>query len=224
MANYNVIFDMDGVIFDSERTLYDCWLDIARKYDMDVELMSDTYIRCIGTNHNQTAAIYEGVYIPIIGKERTWALWDEVSELHKERYKDGILPMKSGVKEILEYLHGKKVKIGIASSSRKATVERQVGAVGLMDYFDGVVGGDAVRISKPNPEIYLLACREFGFKPEETIAIEDSFNGIRAAHAAGMRVIMVPDMIPADEEMKTLTECICSDLNEVVKYLTSLEK
>ena len=77
-------------------------------------------------------------------------------------------------------------------------------------------------VSKPNPEIYLLACREFGFEPSCTFAIEDSFNGIRAAHAAGMRPIMVPDMIPADVEMKSLSEIVCSDLMEAMDYLKKI--
>ena len=222
MARYNVIFDMDGVIFDSERTLYECWIDMARKYDLDEKLVSDTYIRCIGTNNNQTTEIYENVFVPILGYEKTRALWDECVELHSKRYSDGILPMKPGVKESLEYLHKNGVKIGIASSSRNQTVENQVKVAGLLDYFDGIVGGDAVKISKPNPEIYLLACDKFGFEPKETFAIEDSFNGIRAANAAGMRAIMVPDMIPADEEMRSLSEAVCEDLYGVIEYLESL--
>ena len=222
MADYNVIFDMDGVIFDSERTLYDCWMEMARKYSLDEELVSDTYIRCIGTNNNQTTQIYESVFVPILGYERTRALWDECVELHQRRYSDGILPIKPGVKEILEYLYGAGVRIGIASSSRKETVEKQVGAAGLIGYFSGIVGGGSVKISKPNPEIYLLACSEFGFIPGESFAIEDSFNGIRAAKAAGMRAIMVPDMILADGEMRSLSETICRDLNEVILYFRSL--
>jgi len=73
----------------------------------------------------------------------------------------------------------------------------------LIHYFDKIVGGDAVKISKPNPEIYLLACKEIGSEPENTYAIEDSYNGIRSAHAAGMHPIMVPDIIAPDEEMSS---------------------
>ena len=222
MTKYNVIFDMDGVIFDSEKALYDCWMEKAKEHDLDLDLVSETYIKCIGTNDNQTTEIYETAFLPILGHEGCRTLWDEVTDFHKDRYKDGRLPIKPYVKEILDYLHDNSVRVGIASSSKKATVERQIGVAELDHYFDGIVGGDAVKISKPNPEIYLIACDEFGFRPEETFAIEDSFNGIRAAKAAGMRPIMVPDMIPADDEMRELSEHICSDLKEVIEYLKSL--
>ncbi len=222
MTKYNVIFDMDGVIFDTERALYDCWMEKAKEHSLDLELVSETYIKCIGTNDNQTKEIYEKAFVPILGHEGCKALWDEVTAFHQDRYKDGLFPIKPGVKEILDYLHENGVKVGIASSSKKATVERQIGAAKLDRYFDGIVGGDAVKISKPNPEIYLIACNDFGFKPEETFAIEDSFNGIRAAKAACMRPIMVPDMIPADEEMEQLAEHICTDLKEVNEYLRTL--
>jgi HAD superfamily hydrolase (TIGR01509 family) len=222
MNDYNVIFDMDGVIFDSERALYDCWVEVARERGYDLDLVRETYVKCIGTNNNQTTQIYEDAFLPILGPEGCRDFWDESNSLHKERYKDGLFPIKSGVKEILEYLHGASIKIGIASSSRKETVERQIGVAGLSHYFDGIVGGDAVKISKPNPEIYLLACNEFGFEPGETFAIEDSFNGIRAAKAAGMRPIMVPDMIAPDDEMKSLSEYICEDLYGVEEYLKKL--
>ena len=218
-AMYNVVFDMDGVIFDSERTLMESWIDVAKGHGLDEDLVRETYIKCIGTNSAQTTEIYKNAFLDILGEEKLWSIWDESRELHRERYPDGVLPIKAGVKEILEYLKINRIPIGIASSSKKQTVEKQIGAAGLSSYFVGVVGGDAVKISKPNPEIYLLACKEFGFDLEKTFAIEDSFNGIRAAHAAGMRPVMVPDIVPADAEMRDLSVVVCKDLFEVKRFL-----
>jgi len=216
---YNVIFDMDGVIFDSERTLMECWLETAKRHNLDIDLVRKTYIACIGTNLRQTTEIFSNAFSDILGEEKLWAIWDESNQLHKDRYADGLLPLKKDVKEILEWLRSEGVSVGIASSTKKASVERQIRAAGLMDYFVGVIGGDAVKISKPNPEIYLLACETFGFQPADTYAIEDSFNGIRSAKAAGMRPIMVPDIVMPDAEMKELSECICKDLHDVIRYL-----
>ena len=219
MKMYNVVFDMDGVIFDSERTLLNCWLETAEKHGLDIDLVRKTYIACIGTNLRQTTEIFSNAFLDTLGEEKMWAIWDESNQLHKDRYADGILPLKEGVKEILEWLRSEKVSVGIASSTKKESVERQIRAAGLRDYFIGVIGGDAVKISKPNPEIYLLACDTFGFDPADTYAIEDSFNGIRAAKAAGMRPIMVPDIVMPNDEMEDLSECICKDLYEVIRYL-----
>ncbi len=216
---YNVIFDMDGVIFDSERTLLDCWIETSEKYDLDEELVRSTYIKCIGTNINQTTEIYKNAFQNILSEEMLKRIWDESVQLHRERYADGALPIKKGAADILEYLQSSGVSVGIASSTKKQKVEHLIRNAGLYDRFVGIVGGDAVKISKPNPEIYLLACREFGFEPSDTFAIEDSFNGIRAAKAAGMRPIMVPDIVPADAEMHRLSEIVCKDLIEAMDYL-----
>ena len=216
---YNVIFDMDGVIFDSERAQLDCWKEISALYGLDMELVQKTYIRCIGTNIHQSTAIYKAAFEKILDENMVKKIWDESVALFRKRYSDGRLPIKAGVTEILEYLQSGGISVGIASSTRKQTVERQIRSAGLSDYFVGFIGGDAVRISKPNPEIYLLACREFGFEPRSTFAIEDSYNGIRAANAAGMRPVMVPDIVPADDEMESLSERVCKDLFEVMDYL-----
>lgn len=216
---YNVIFDMDGVIFDSERTLLDCWIETARKYNLNEELVRNTYIQCIGTNHRQSTEIFRNAFHSILSDEMQKRIWDESVALHCTRYADGILPIKTGVIEILTYLQSCGISAGIASSTKKQKVEQQIRKAGLSGYFVGMIGGDAVKISKPDPEIYLLACREFGFAPGDTFAIEDSYNGIRAANAAGMRPIMVPDIVPADDEMNRLSEIVCKDLIEAMNYL-----
>lgn len=216
---YNVIFDMDGVIFDSERTLLECWIETCGKYHLDEELVRNTYIKCIGTNSRQTTEIFTNAFQNILNEEMLTRIWDESVALHRTRYADGKLPIKTGVTDILQYLRSSGVSVGIASSTRKQKVERQITDAGLSGYFMGIIGGDAVKISKPDPEIYLLACRAFGFEPGTTFAIEDSFNGIRAANAAGMRPIMVPDIVPADAEMYRLSEIVCKDLIEAMDYL-----
>ena len=156
---------------------------------------------------------------PVLAEEELQTVWNENTALFRKRYADGNLPVKPGVKEILDFLKAEGIPAGVASSTRIQMVKQEIANAGLYDYFVGFIGGDEVKISKPNPEIYLLACRTFGFEPGETYAIEDSYNGIRAAHAAGMRPIMVPDMIPADAEMESLAEVICRDLTEAMHYL-----
>ena len=93
-----------------------------------------------------------------------------------------------------------------------------------MGFFDSVTGGVSVTISKPDPQIYLIACEKLGSSSSDTFAIEDSFNGIRSAYRAGMRPLMVPDMIPPDDEMKTLSEGIFEDLIMVMEYLKSISR
>ena len=192
-------------------------LVLADKYGLkDLE---EVFKKCIGTNDAQTAEIVESAYAPEFGEGIYDKLRKESSEIFHKKY-DGVgLPIKPGVKELLDYLKDNNVPIGLASSTKKATVERELTEAGLIDYFDKIIGGDAVKISKPNPEIYLLACEAMGTEPEKAIAIEDSYNGVRAAKAAGMQCIMVPDIIPADEEMRELADQICGDLLEVKETL-----
>ena len=219
---FQVIFDMDGVIFDSEKTLLQCWLDTAKKYNIDAELVRDTYIQCIGTNLNQSTEIYRNALSAVFDEKQIWNLWEESFALYQKRYPEYVFPLKPGVREILKYLQDNHIPVGIASSSAKALVEKEILSAGLSDYFVGCIGGDAVTISKPDPEIYLLACRFFHFAPSHTFAIEDSYNGIRSASAAGLRAIMVPDIVEADAKMERLAERVCGDLFEVKDYFSAI--
>ena len=213
--NYEaVVFDMDGVIFDSERAVMNCWLELAQKYDIkDIE---KPYFACVGTTMTRTREIMLETY----GEDFPYDEYARESSLmYHEKYDGGKLPMKPGVIELLSYLKEKGKKIALASSTRRETVTNQLRWAGIIDYFDVIICGDMVARSKPAPDIFLKACQELGVSPENTYAIEDSYNGIRAAHAGQLRPIMVPDLLEANDEMRGMAECVCDNLIEVIDYL-----
>ena len=213
--NYEaVVFDMDGVIFDSERAVMNCWLELAQKYNIkDIE---KPYFACVGTTMTRTREIMLDTY----GEDFPYDEYARESSLmYHEKYDGGKLPMKPGVIELLSYLKEKGKKIALASSTRRETVTNQLRWAGIIDYFDVIICGDMVARSKPAPDIFLKACQELGVSPENTYAIEDSYNGIRAAHAGQLRPIMVPDLLEANDEMRGKAECVCDNLNEVIDYL-----
>ncbi len=208
-----VVFDMDGVIFDSERATMDCWLELAEKYGL--ENLEETYLACTGTTDQRTKEIMMEAY----GDDLPYdAYAKEASVMFHEKYDGGRLPMKKGVHTLLDYLKYQGKKIALASSTRKQTVVNELRDAGIIDYFDEIITGDMVTHSKPDPEIFLLACEKIGVKPENVYAIEDSYNGVRSASSGGLRPIMVPDLLPANEEMKELAETVLESLDEVVKY------
>ncbi|MBO7632138.1 MAG: HAD family phosphatase [Lachnospiraceae bacterium] len=208
-----VIFDMDGVIFDSERATYLCWKKVAE--DHGLERMDEVYRRCIGVTLEVTRQICLDAY----GEDFPYEQFaKEASELYHERYDGGRLPIKEGVREILSYLKGNGIPIAIASSTRQKRVTTQLDEAGLLSYFDAVVGGESVSRSKPAPDIFLYAAERLGIAPEDFGVIEDSFNGIRAAHAAGMQPVMVPDMLQPDEEITGMCVAVRKTLTEVISF------
>ena len=208
-----VVFDMDGVIFDSERCVFECWKALSEKYRF--ENIEEPYRACIGTNYKKTKEIMLNAYGPDFPYDE---YAKEASKMYHEKYDGGRLPMKHGVHKILNYLKDNNKKIALASSTKRETVVNQLRDAGILDYFDEIVTGDMVTKSKPAPDIFLMACKKIGVNPKRAFAVEDSFNGIRAAHAAGLRPIMVPDLIDADGEMKDLS-IVVRTLDDVVLYL-----
>ncbi len=209
-----VVFDMDGVLFDTEVVCMKAWMAVAEKNGLPD--METVFPRCIGLNSNDSRQIVreaygEGFDYPAFRQEA--AVW-----LQEYLRRNG-LPIKPGVREILEWLKGSGYIVGLASSTRSSSVFTYLDRAGMREYFQTVVTGDMVEHSKPRPDIYLMACGRLGVEPGQAYAIEDSPNGIRSAHAAGMRPIMVPDMIAPDEEMRRLSVIIRKDLREVLCYL-----
>lgn len=211
-----VIFDMDGVIFDSERLVLEEWLVLAQKYGLTG--MKEVYYECIGVNEVMTREIFLNHY----GRDFPYEEYvREISCSFHEHYDHGRLPMKLGVVELLSYLKEEGYLIGLASSTKQSAVEREITDAGLKPYFNDLTCGDMLQKSKPEPDIFLMSCSHLKVLPEEAVTIEDSYNGIRAAHRAGTTPIMVPDMKQPDEEMKQLAHVICSDLQEVKRWFES---
>lgn len=205
-----VVFDMDGVVFDSELLVLETWKAVADKYGFpNIEKVCK---ECLGTNSEATKQIFLKHY----GTDFPYdAYKKEMSALFHERAAGGRLPKKPGVEELLSALKEHGMKVALASSTRRAIVLRELEEGGLLSYFDKVVCGDMVNRSKPAPDIFLKACELLEVSPEKAYAVEDSYNGIRAAYSAGMKPIMVPDLAAPTEEMKELAECILPSLKEV---------
>ncbi|MER2152202.1 MAG: HAD family phosphatase [Candidatus Limivicinus sp.] len=211
-----VIFDMDGVIFDSEKLYIDCCVEAADRFGM--ANIVETCYRCIGVTVPVTLQILVDTY-----GDR--ALVDRFREaagaLFLEKMRAGLLAVKPGVRELLEYLKDCSVRTAVASSTYTDIVERELSDAGILPFFDRIVGGDQVSRSKPNPDIFLRAAETLDTAPEACLVIEDSYNGIRAAKAAGMRAIMVPDLLQPDEEMRSLADQISPSLLHVLDSLQS---
>ena len=209
-----VIFDMDGVIFDSEKLVLQSWQWVAKQYGL--EGIEEVFPKCIGVNAVNTKLIFLEYY----GEEFPYDVYKkEASKWFHDRFDNGKLPLKPGVVELLSYLQEAGYKIGLASSTREAVVTQEIRDAGLLSYFDNLTCGDMLKKSKPEPDIFFMACDKLGVTPEEAIVIEDSYNGIRAAYRAGITPIMVPDMIAPDEEMKMLAYKICESLTEVRDWI-----
>ena len=208
-----IIFDMDGVILDSESISDRTWA-ITQK-EMGVTTDKDYINMCRGTNHNDTLQILRDVFGADFDAEKYMQRC--VDLFHQIEDTEGI-PLMPYAKEILEYLAPRYI-LALASSTNGRAVKRQLTNTGVIDYFKTRTTGDQVVHSKPDPEIYLIACRSLGLEPAECVAVEDSPNGIRSAYAAGMPVIMVPDKIAPTPEIEALCWKICPTLKSLEEFL-----
>ena len=209
-----VIFDMDGVIFDSERLVIECWKVIAEKHN--VPDIVEICMRVQGNNRVETGKRFLEKY----GNDFPYEVYKkEVTALFRERYGKGRLPLKPGVVEVLTALQKARIPLALASSTRSDIVKIELEEAHLLQYFDAVLGGDMAPRSKPEPDIFLAAAAALQAEPENCYVLEDSYNGIRAAYRAGMHPVMVPDMQQPTAEMLGMAEVIVKDLLSALEYL-----
>ena len=217
-----VIFDMDGVLLDSERVYREGWLHAARLFSLSEEKMREAVILATGVTDEAERAVMTEAFGHVPGYDPDLA-YRACRSYFYGVVDRGEMPVKEGAGELLAALKERGIPVGLASSSPMALLEKEMRAAGLYDFFDVIISGDMVEKSKPDPEIF-LRCADVleGGKDPGTYVIEDSYNGIRAAAAAGMKGIMVPDQLPPTEEMERLAFDIEPSLHAVLARFRSL--
>lgn len=209
-SDFAVIFDMDGVIFDSERAYIESFRVICE--DEGIPFIEQACIDCIGANWNRSKVIFEEAY----GEDFDFPHY---YDLVRRRLGTLRFDLKPGVQEIFAYLKERNIPTALASSTSEKSVKRMLSEESMLDRFDEIICGDMVSHSKPHPEIFLTAADKLHADPEDCYVIEDSFNGIRCAHNAGMHPIMVPDILQPDDEIRRMAEVVLPTLNDVIAYL-----
>ena len=209
----NIIFDMDGVIFDTERMFLECVKPAAEKFGLVG--IEDVAHECIGLTEVETKRLMRERF----GKDAPLEAMDqEAVRIFQKRYQEEGLTVKEGAIELLEYLKAVGARIAIGSSTRHDIVEMELRGAGLLEYFDVLACGDMVEHSKPEPDVFLLAAEMLGAVSEKCIIIEDSFNGVIAARRAGATVFMVPDLLQPTEEIRAMADKVFKSLVEVKQW------
>ncbi len=208
-----VIFDKDGTLFDTERVFMRAWRLAAE--ELNVPDIATTSRECTGKTIPDIA-IYWAAKYPHIP-------FDDYITRRQNHFRHIIetegLPMKKGTPEILAYLKDAGIKIALATSSYWEEAFDHLTKSGLMPYFDAIVTSDMVTNGKPAPDPYLLAASKLGVDPADCIGVEDSINGVKSIHAAGMRAVMIPDMIPPTDEVRSIWWMECSSLTELLEVI-----
>lgn len=213
-----VVFDMDGLMLDSERIVKHSWNRAGQA--LGYGMVGENIVHTLGLNRSSREQYFKKIY----GQEFPF---DKFQELTKEAYDAYVLehgiPEKQGLFELMDYLKEHGIKMAVATSASRGHAEHVLGEKKILGQLDAFVCGDMVNHSKPDPEIYQTACRELGVLPEEALALEDAPNGIRSAFAAGLSAIMVPDLVPCPEEIRPMLVRECGSLADVIDYLEGYE-
>ena len=190
-----VIFDMDGILIDTEKWLNVYWQQAATEAGFEVTREDGLAIRSL-------AGKYAGPYLRgIFGESFDYeAIRERRKELMREHIAKYGIEKKLGVDDILSYLAEKNMKRAVATATDPERTKQYLTQIGIYDKFDKIVSATTVENGKPQPDVYLYACEQIGEKPEDCIAVEDSPNGILSAYRAGLSVVMVPDLTEPDEE------------------------
>ena len=209
-----VVFDMDGLLLDSERLARDTFFVSCRLHGFEPD--PAVYLRCIGTRGDRTRDILiegYGASFPLDAVMTEWATRYDGHVLHKP-----VAP-KPGARSLLDRLAALGLPLALATSTRTDIALRKLTLAGFVDFFAHVIGGDQVQHPKPHPEPYREAARRLGLSVGDCWALEDSENGVRSAHAAGLFVVQVPDLVAPTEDLKALGHRIVTTLSDVEQLL-----
>ena len=191
-----VVFDMDGLMFDSERYIQTSWNQAGTM--LGYGTLGDHIEKTLGFNGTKRREFF----LDLCGQDFPY---DEFLELYRSLYFDRVrkegIPAKEGLHETLEVLKKLGIRMGVATSSSRENTLKNLEREQISGYFQTVITGDMIQHGKPEPDIYLEACRKLGAEPQDAIALEDAINGIKAAARAGMMPVMIPDLIKDTTEV-----------------------
>ncbi len=212
-----VLFDMDGLLLDSERLYLEATRQAFEEHSFDFQ--TDAYLECICTPDVEAVKIMRTAYDDTLPVEKVMA---RAAELYRKRVHSEPVPLKEGCLELLGFLEENDIKCAVVTSTRTELAEHKLRLAGIHDAFSFVIGGDQVTRSKPAPDIYLRGVEKMGVPVEACLALEDSENGVRAAVVAGLQVVQVPDLKAPSDEFLTLGHEVLPSLRAVKDYLAGL--
>ncbi|WEV45479.1 HAD family phosphatase [Streptococcaceae bacterium ESL0687] len=209
-----IIFDMDGLIFDTEKIYHKANKEAAATFG--IPYTDDIFYRFIGSNYEDVINFYHTEFDSEFGRDQVNSFILKADKLVEEYFRAGLVETKPGLYELLDFLDEREIPKLIASSSSAQIIELLLDRSNLKNRFQAFVSSDDVKRAKPDPEIFELASKRLGLSKEEILILEDSRNGILAANQAGIDVIMIPDIIEADAELRDLTEAVLPSLDELI--------
>ncbi|MBS0547212.1 MAG: HAD family phosphatase [Proteobacteria bacterium] len=207
------LFDMDGLLIDSEAIYIKAMQAAARSLDREMSL--DFCHSMIGIPRAECNVMIQELYGEGFDIHELRAVYSE----HVRRMMEERVPIKAGVVEVLDLLAARGLPCGVATSALRATAESHLGRAGLLPRFATLVARDDVERAKPFPDIYLEAARRLGVPPGNCLAFEDSSPGLTAAHAAGTMAIMVPDILQPSDEVRAKSLHVAADMVAVERLL-----
>lgn len=209
-----VIFDMDGLMTDTERLYIDLWCQILREQGM--EERREVVTRCIGMDHSKMRSYIKDT----LGEEFDYlSVLGEVGKRSERYCQEHGIPVKPGLYELLDALDAQKIPYAVATSSRGVGARSKLQKIGVLSRLRGLVTGDMVEKGKPDPEIFIRAAQALQLPPGECLVLEDSPHGILAAHQAGCLPMMIPDLWQPDSEVKSMLYALGSSLLDVIPML-----
>ena len=212
------IFDMDGTLFDTEPISAQIWKEVAKEKGYTIPE---------GVLQGVIGMSYAGgkeVFLQEIGADFPFdSLCAEKIRRQNEWYNAHPVPVKPGVKEILNYAKRRGIPCAVASSSPLIQIEILLNKAGLREYFSHLQSGESIKRGKPYPDIFLAVCKHFDVKPQDALVFEDSENGLKAAEAGGIPAILVPDLAVIGESVAYKALYICDSLIEAVQCLREEE-
>lgn len=212
-----VIFDMDGLLLDTEKLLVRFWQEAAREAGFDMTREIALNIRSM---HRSFAIPY---LKSVLGDDFDYLkIRSRRMELMNEHLAKHGLELKKGAKTLLTYLNENKIPAAVATATDYERAEKYLKETGIFGYFDKIICATMVKVGKPKPDIYIYAASELGLEPSECAALEDSPNGVKSAAAAGCKTIMVPDLTEPDEELSRIIAAKAGSLDEVIGILEKI--